>query len=48
MKLLFQGEFEMTETFLEAMRDWVRLEELYARELGEVRKKLGRIQSGFE
>lgn len=46
-KLLFNQEFDQAELALEGMKDWVRLEVDYARELMFIKNKLEKIPSKF-
>lgn len=42
-KQLFAAEYDMADTFVEAVRDWARLESDYAGELLVIKTKLDRI-----
>lgn len=42
-KQLFNAEYEMADTFVEAIRDWARLEADYTRELMAIKAKIDKI-----
>jgi hypothetical protein len=43
VKSVFNAEYEMADVFIEAMREWARLETDYARELMNIKTKIDKV-----